>query len=562
MLTQLFIRHVAIIKQLELEFQGGLTCITGETGAGKSVAIDALNLCLGGRIHADVIHHAHEQAEISAHFDLTHLPKASDWLESHHLSPVKECWIRRVFHRHGRSKNYINGTPTPVHLIRELSQFLVQIYGQHNQQTFLKSDCQRQHLDEYIGHDTLLQQVAHSWHAYQSNRAQLAALTDKQQAMQAKRELLTYQVNELNALNLEAQEYTNLEKEHRIQAYTTELLASYHHSLQLLEQSEQGHIMGMLSHIENQLTHATRYDSSIQNIAELLQQARIHLEETSHELHTRIHTLDFDADTFTQMEKRLNDIHALAKKHNVAPEALHHYIAEKQQALQACDDDDDARKHLEAQLEVSYQAYQKQAALLSESRRQGAEKFAQAISEKLRLLEMPHIQINIKCNQNPASMQVHGIDQVQFLMSANQGHDLQPVAQIASGGELSRIALVSQLCLAIKQVVPTLIFDEADAGISGTTATRVGQMLRESAHTSQIIAITHLPQIAALGHHHWFAHKNQNGQPQHTAIHFTNLDTPKRLRELARLLAGSQITATTLANAQELLLGEQINLLH
>lgn len=551
MLTQLFIRNIAIIEHLELEFHRGLTCITGETGAGKSVAIDALNLCLGGRGGPDVIHNAHEQGEVIAHFDISSLPKAAAWLHEHHLYTDDECWIRRVFTKQGRTRNYINGTPMPLHSLRELAHKLAHMHGQHSQQLVLKSEYQRQLLDEYLGHTDLCAEVKNDYEKVQQAQAELAAFIAEQSAYEAARELLTYQVNELLELGLQEQEYTVLERQHRRQAHTTDLIQGYTCILNTLENDEQHNVLRGLSHIEQYLRDIQRFDSELQSNADLLSQALIHLQEIGHDVQTRLNNLEFDPQAFAQTEQRLCDILAASKKHCVAPEALFAYIETKRQALENYGQSEEKQAYLYEQVQVAQQNYLIRAQALSKSRTEGARLFTQDITEKLRALDMPDLCFDIECQADEQRLQSTGIDCITFRMSANKGHALQDLSKVASGGELSRLALVTQLAIAAQYVVPTLVFDEADTGISGVTAMRVGEMLRSTAENSQIITITHLPQVAAQGNQHWFVSKQRNAQ--NTATVFTTLSPDDRVQELARLLAGNKITKNTLANARELL---------
>ncbi|MCA5919975.1 DNA repair protein RecN [Pectobacterium brasiliense] len=551
MLAQLTISNFAIVRELEIDFQSGMSVITGETGAGKSIAIDALGLCLGNRSDASMVRPGAARADICARFALADTPTARQWLEENQLDDSNECLLRRVISADGRSRGFINGTAVPLSQLRELGQHLIQVHGQHAHQLLLRPDHQKHLLDAYADEPKLLvamQQVWHQWH--QSCRA-LAQLQQAAIEREARRELLQYQLKELNEFSPQPGEYEQIDVEYKRLANSGQLLTMSQQAMQLLSEDDEQNIISMLHSVKHQLGELISMDDKLSGVLSMLEEAGIQLSEASDELRHYSEQMDLDPIRLYELEQRLSRQLALARKHHVAPEALpafHQQLLEEQQQLEQQESDHDA-------LSASVGEYHKQALHLAEQlhvrRQHHASELAQLITTNMRELAMPHGHFTIDVKFTPDNLTATGADSIEFRVTTNPGQPHQTLAKVASGGELSRIALIIQVITAQKMDTPAMIFDEVDVGISGPTAAIVGRMLRQLGESTQVMCVTHLPQVAGCGHQHFFVSKQTDGAETETLMQ--PLDKRARLQELARLLGGSAVTKNTLANAKELL---------
>ncbi|MCK5817782.1 MAG: DNA repair protein RecN [Psychromonas sp.] len=555
MLIQLTIRHFAIVNFLELEFKKGMTTITGETGAGKSIAIDALGLCLGDRADLLMIGNGADRAEVNARFSLQENHQAQDWLKKNDLQSdnkdeVHECILRRVITKEGRSRGYINSTPVTLMQLKELGQLLVSIHSQHAQQNLLKNDIQLSIIDEYADHNTLLQKVKnafHDWSLLNKQRIQMF----NQQKTQASKQLLEYQLEELDAFALSAGEFQKIEQEHKRLANSDALLETCRLALNLLTDGEDHDVLTILRKNVLALECQLDNDQSLHSIITLLQEAVIQIEEASNELRQFNENLELDPQHFQLLELRMSEALALARKHQVLPELLfeeHQRLANEYKAL---NNDQVQIEKLTKDLALARDNYFKEAQKLSTSRRRYAKTLSHKITKSIRQLNMQDGQFHVELTHDNSALCPIGIDVVKFKVSANAGQELQEIKKVASGGELSRISLAIEVIISNSVATPTRIFDEVDMGISGETAAIVGKLLRSLGEKTQIFCVTHLAQVAGNGHQQMFVHKQSDGRTTNTSMY--ELDHKARLHELARLLSGDTITATTLANAQELL---------
>ncbi len=553
MLLQINVKNLAIVEQLELNFANGMHVITGETGAGKSIIIDALSIALGERAFAEQIRAPFTQAEVTACFDISKLPAVQNILRTQEV-PCDECVIRRIISSDGRSRAYINGCSVAVQQIKELAPHLVQIHSQHQHHALLNSDYQRELLDAYAEHGALSATVYSLYAQWHTIKQQIQQLSDAQQQTD-KLNLLNYQLQELTNLNLQANELTQLTQKHTQLAKGEELLANCHTINSLLSGDEANQTPGMLEQLHtafNQLQSMSKIAPVLHNNAELLQQAIIQLQEASDGLQAYIDQLDLDPAQLAGVEERLSAIHALARKLRIAPEMLHdHYeqlSAQRNDLLQATE----KLEQLNAQLKTIEAAYTQAAEQLTLSRTQAGQRLAKQIIAKLKTLEMPNaifsVQLDPLKNNQPSA---HGNESVHFMVTTNPGQPVGLLKKVASGGELSRVSLAIQVITAQKMATPTLILDEVDVGISGKTAAIVGNLMRELAQNAQIICITHLPQVAAHGHLHFKVQKVQTKQSTSTKIF--QLNAMARVEELATLMGGAKITQEALAHAQQLL---------
>ncbi|MEW5680931.1 MAG: DNA repair protein RecN [Pseudomonadota bacterium] len=552
MLCHLHISNFAIVRALEIDWHSGMSTITGETGAGKSIAIDALSLCLGERADASVVRPGADKADIVASFDISRLTAAQQWLAEQDLAMGHECIVRRVVSNEGRSRGYINGVQVPAQQLKALGQHLLSIHGQHAHQQLLKNEYQRQLLDAFAANTSLLEATRSSWRHWQQLQREYAQLQQSQQQRDAQRQLLEYQVAELDQFAPLQDEYPQLEAEHSRLSHGNTLLSQSQQCLQLLYDDEQQNVYQTLSVAAGQLEQLCSLDPALNNISQMLQDALVQTEEASRELRRYADKVELDPERLAQIDERLSQWLNLSRKHQVSYEelpALHQQLSEQLAALTG---DDKRLLQLEADISAAQQHYLQQAEALSQQRQQAAALLSDKISRSMHELSMANARFAIVVNPLDVSQgSAQGIDQIDFQVSTNPGQPLQALSKVASGGELSRISLAIQVILADKITTPTLIFDEVDVGISGPVAAGVGRLLRQLGETTQIICVTHLPQVASQGHQQLFVEKYTDGLATETRMRELNAD--ERISEIARLLAGENISASALANARELL---------
>ncbi|MGL5287727.1 MAG: DNA repair protein RecN [Aeromonas sp.] len=554
MLAQLTITNFAIVKFLELDLQSGMTCITGETGAGKSIAIDALGLCLGERAEASMVRPGCDKTEISARFLLSGNPAARGWLTSNELAGDEpdECIVRRVVSAEGRSRSYINGVPVPLAQLKSLGQWLVNVHGQHAHQLLLRPDYQLSLLDAYAGHTLLLDEVRQHYQLWRQLQNELARLRAEQQQREARRQLLEYQVQELDEFALQPGEFEAIEEEHQRLANGTELLQECGSCIDLLYENDDTTIAGLLQTAVDKAESLVGMDNRLTPVLDMLNEALIRVEESHSELRGYLDRLELDPERFNELEARLSRAISLARKHHVKPAELathHQSLAEE---LARIGSDEARLENMQVELDAARSAFMTSADALSQSRQRHAEALCGKVSESMRELAMPqgHFVIEVAPDRSQ-NLSPLGIDRIEFMVTTNPGQPLQPLGKVVSGGELSRISLALVVITAQRMATPTLIFDEVDVGISGPTAAVVGRLLRQLGESTQVLVVTHLPQVAGNGHQHMVVSKHTDGQT--TETHMQPLAQQDRLQELARLLGGDHITDNTLANARELL---------
>ncbi|MCZ4338610.1 DNA repair protein RecN [Shewanella colwelliana] len=553
MLCQLSINNFAIVRFLELDFKTGMTSITGETGAGKSIAIDALGLCLGNRADANTVRPGASKAEVSARFALTDIPLAKRWLEDNDLELDDECILRRTIGSDGRSRAYINGNPVPLNQMRALGQLLIGIHGQHAHHAMLKSEHQLTLLDSYANHKMLLDSVSASYQRYKLVEKELQRLQQSQHERIARKQLLQYQVEELNEFDLGETEFEEIEAEHKRLANGTALVQACQQTLFLLQDNEQGAVESVLNMAIDHAQELEGYDPALTTIGNMLNDALIQVQESSSELQRYLDGLELDPDHFAYLEQRLSKIMQLARKHHVNAKELYQHHQSLSLELSTLDSDEEKLEEIAQQLESCQQGFVSHAKKLSQSRSRYAKELDKQVTQSIHELSMPKGKFVIDVRFNETIMSPNGCDTIEFQVTTNPGQPLQAIAKVASGGELSRIGLGIQVITAKKVATPTLIFDEVDVGISGPTAAVVGKMLRSLGESTQVFCVTHLPQVAGNGHQHMFVNKQSKAGQTETSM--VPLDKTQRIEELARLLGGDTITTNTLANAKELLQG-------
>ncbi|MDY6920524.1 MAG: DNA repair protein RecN [Pseudomonadota bacterium] len=555
MLTHLHISHFAIVEQLDLEIPGRLTVITGETGAGKSIMIDALGLALGERADSGSVRHGADKAEILATFDISHNPPARSWLQERDLEAGEECILRRVVGVDGRSRAYINGTPSPVQSLRELGEMLVSIHGQHEHQALLKRDTHRRLLDEFGGLGPAAKATARAFHHWQQQQQAFEHFRDHAKEMQDRVDLLRFQLSELEELKPEPGEMADLEARHRRLANVESLLSQGQQALSGLSESDSA-LTDQARSILSLLRDMEAEDPALRELCELVDSACIQLEEAGSSLSHYLDGLELDPEQYQQLDQRLSAYFHLARKHRVEPEGLAELWQSLQQELDQIGGGDERLQALEAEAQKALAEYLQAAEQLTRGRGKAAKKLDRLITEKIQPLGMPGASFQVAL-QPLAEHQfnAHGREQVEFIVCTNPGQPAKPLNKVASGGELSRISLAIQVACAAKTNVATLVFDEVDVGIGGAVAQIVGRLLRELGVDNQVLCVTHLPQVAAQGHTHLHVNKQTSRKSTHTAI--APLSQDEKVAEVARMLGGLKITEQSLAHARELIADSQ-----
>ncbi|WP_439147071.1 DNA repair protein RecN [Vibrio sp.] len=552
MLAHLSVNNFAIVKSLQLELSKGMTTITGETGAGKSIAIDALGLCLGGRSDAGMVRQGEEKTEVSAAFLLENNLHATRWLEDNELLDGGECILRRTISKEGRSRAFINGSPVPLSQLKSLGQLLINIHGQHAHHQLMKSDYQMAMLDQYAGHLNLLKSTRNAYQTWRQADNHLKELRENSQQNQAQKQLLEYQIKELNELSIGEEEYEDLEQEHKRLSNSGELASTCQQAIELIYEGEEVNALSILQSANHSLIQLADLDERLAELPNLLSEAIIQIEETNNELRTYLDSIDVDPGRMAYVEERFSKVMSMSRKHHVLPEELYKHHQDLLQQIEALDCSDEKLDELANDVENQYLSFVAKSEKLHKSRTRYAKELNKLITQSMHELSMEKAQFAIEVNNTNMHPSPLGMDNVTFIVSTNPGQPMQPIAKVASGGELSRISLAIQVITAQKVDTPSLIFDEVDVGISGPTAAVVGKMLRTLGESTQVMCVTHLPQVAGCGHQQLFVAKNTKSGKTETQMH--TLDEQQRISELARLLGGSQITESTLANAKELLI--------
>lgn len=554
MLTQLTINNFAIVRQLEIELAKGMSVITGETGAGKSIAIDALGLCLGQRIETSMVREGQERAEICATFFIEPTNPAYQWLQEQELQDPdnpSDCILRRVINADGRSKAFINSTPVSASQLKEIGQYLIHINGQHASQLLLKNDYQLQLVDTFAHHNDLLAQMREDYRVWKNLQTQVKNFQQKVAENEAKKQLLQYQVEELDEFALRPNEYLELEEDQRRLSNSEQLTQLSQSALQLLSENETVSIDSMLYRATQYIDELSELDPRYVSVQTMLNDALIQVQEATSEVQHLASHIEQDPMLLQEIEQRLGQALQLARKHNVKPEELVEWHQKLKAELTALLDFSESEERLILEEKADFEKMQNTAKQLHESRCQAAGKLAQQVTHSIKGLAMENAEFFIEVNSDLAKVAANGADNIVFTLRSNLGQQAQPLAKVASGGELSRISLAIQVLTSDQSAIPTLIFDEVDVGISGKTASVVGKLLRQLGDKCQVLCVTHLPQVACHGHHQFNVEKFTVDDKTETTM--TALSQEERVPALARLLGGSEITDLALANAREML---------
>lgn len=552
MLKHLGIKNFVIVDQVDLDLMPGFTVVTGETGAGKSIVIDALTLALGERGDINQIRMGCDRAEIDALFDISRLPDLKHWLRENDLDGDPDlCLLRRILENSGRSRSYINGHGVTLQQLRLAGNFLIDIHSQHAHQSLLQKDIQLELLDAFSGCAELARTVKATYQSWQSRQRHRIAMEQQMEESRLKREQLEWQVQELFDLNLTTDEWHKLQVDHNRLSHMATLLAAADSAVETLSESESA-VLRKVDAITAQLHSLVDYDQQLEAITDLLDSARIQLQEGVRDLKHYRQDLDLDPQALQDMEKRLSAIHALARKYRTSAEELPPLLDNLQCQLEALDSESDI-SHLQAQEIAAKTEYVALAKQLSQVRQHGSEALSHQVSAAMQMLAMSGGRFAVTLTPSEQG-NAQGFEQIEFQVSANQGLPLRPLAKVASGGELSRISLAIQVICSKLGTVPTLIFDEVDVGIGGKVAEIVGNLLKKLANERQVLCITHLPQVAASGDQQWQVIKSADlAENQLISSTIKVLDQPERIEEIARMLGGVKITEVTRKHAAEML---------
>jgi len=552
MLQLLSVRNFAVIDQVDVELFPQMTVLTGETGAGKSILVDALGLALGERADGSVLRAGCERAEISAVFSCENLPAAQAWLAERGLEADEECLLRRVITREGRSRAFINGNPVNLRDIRGLRPLLVDIHGQHAHQSLLIPAVQRRIVDFHGGHLELAERVRQAHDSWRDAQTQFERFSDGQAEMTAQIDLCRFQLEELEQLDLAPDEVPELMSERDRLANVHTLTSQVEQLLTLLDEGEPAPALQQLGQAERLFDSLCSMDSSLQPGAAAVTEAEIQLREAIGLLRHYRDKLELDPQRLEFVEDRLARIRNLARKHRVADEALPGVAVELRQRLNQMGGDEQSVEALQQTALEAWQQFAKRAEQLTEARRRAADDLGQRVTEVMQELGMPKGELQVALTPLPESQwDGSGRERLEFLVALNPGQPAAPLAKVASGGELSRVSLSIQVVASAATAVPTMIFDEVDAGIGGGVAEIVGRRLRELGEQRQVLCVTHLPQVASQGQQHYRVAKLSDGETTRTII--TPLGRDERIEELSRMLGGLEITDRTRAHAEEMM---------
>ena len=549
MLSHIQVRNLIIVSELELDLSPGMTALTGETGAGKSILIDALSLVLGDKADPGLVRAECERAEVAVELEPT--PAARAWLEAQGLDDEGPCLMRRQIARKGRSRAFINGRSATSSQLRALGELIVDVHGQHAHQSLLRAAAQRALLDGYGGLDRQVDELSSRWRRLRELQAELKSLDAEAEARRDRLALLRFQVEELDDLALSEGEPQALDHEQRRLSHLGSLQQGAAGLVELLYDAE-GSVRDRIGNAARELDELGAIDKALKEPQELVEGAAVQIEEAVTTLRSYLDGLDIDPAERERVEQRLSQVHDLARKHQVLPEQLVSFHEQLRRELESLQQASESRDDLAAECDAARGAALNAAETLSSARREAAARLSSTVTEAMQGLSMKGGRFEAALQALPAEeLSVNGLDRIDFLVSANPGQPLSPLAKSASGGELSRISLAIQVATAACGAVPTLIFDEVDVGIGGGVAEVVGRLLRGLGEERQVLCVTHLPQVAAQAHQQMRVSKHNRDGATFTCIE--PLDASGRIEEIARMLGGEKITTKTRAHAAEML---------
>lgn len=550
MLKALTIQQLAIVRHLDVEFENGLTILTGETGAGKSILIEALGLALGDRADSSMVRTSADRASVSATFDIASNIDLKAFLRNNDLEDSDECLLRRVMSPDGRSRAFCNASPIPVQLLKQIGEFLVDIHGQHAHQSLLRGSIQRSLLDEFGSCNSYLHAVEQAYHQWRDIGQQLDELSHGGEDVPRHIDLLQFQAKEIEALKITEENLAELEVEHRYVGHAARLIEGYDSAETYAFNTEGGALEGTIK-AAGTLRDLIVIDAGLVGVVELLDQAAINLEEAEHEFSRLRANIETDPKRLQEIDRQLGAIHDIARKHRCEPKEIPERLKAIRLELDALDNRGGKIRKLSSELDLALNTYTEAAKDLHKHRVQAAKKMDNEITKHLRELGIPHGNFSVSVEPIGGTPSPHGDDEIEFLVTANPDLPIKPLKKVASGGELSRISLAIQVATTGSSGIPVLVFDEVDTGVSGATAEVVSEYLQHLANKRQILCITHLPQVASAGDHHFSIGKTFTDGITETTI--TDLEPGQRVEEVARMLGGQRITNKAREHARELL---------
>jgi DNA repair protein RecN (Recombination protein N) len=554
MLTSLQVRDFAIVDQISVEFEPGMTVLTGETGAGKSILVDAVGLVLGERGSSQLVRNGAKRAEFSAEFDISELEHVREWLEEQALDQDDACLLRRVVAADGRSRAFINGNAVTMQQLKSIGERLLDIHGQHFHQSLGRKAVQRDLLDHFGKLQKQCGATGAAFEKWQSLQQKLEQLLAADVDRASRLDLLEFQLRELEALAVTAEELPELQAERQKLLNSGKLAEGASAALEALSQDDGPSASSLLAEASRSVAALTEYDNELAAVGELIESAAIQVAEASDELQRYGDSIDMDPARRDWVEERLDALQAVARKHRTAVEEIPALVERLREEFDTLAHAEERGRELEAAAEAARGEYFKLAEKLSRARSKSAGEFAAAVSDAMSGLGMPGgvFEVSIKRLADHTA-KAWGIDDIEFLISANPGQPPSPLSKVASGGELSRMSLAVQVIAADGSKIPTMVFDEVDSGVGGSVAEMVGRRLQELGGKRQVLCVTHLPQVASLAAHHFRISKVSDGKATRTGV--TELGKEERIDELARMLGGVEITQKTIEHAAEMLAG-------
>jgi DNA repair protein RecN (Recombination protein N) len=553
-LTSLQIRDFAIVDQIGVEFQPGMTVLTGETGAGKSILVDAVALVLGERGSSQLVRNGARRAEFSAEFDVSSMPEVRAWLDEQALDQDDECLLRRVINADGRSRAFINGNAVTMQQLKSLGEMLLDIHGQHFHQSLGRRPIQRDLLDHYGELLGIRGDTATAFTRWQALQERLDRLQTADADRASRLDLLTFQLQELVALDPQTDEHELLQTERQKLKNSGALADGVSTALDRLSEQENGNANSLLADAARAIELLVNFDSQVSPILELLESASIQVAEASDALQRYGESIDMDPARRDWVEERLDAFQTIARKHRVSPDELPELVEKLRNELDELSHAEERGRELEKEVVAAEADYRKRARSLSARRKQAARAFSAAVTEAMGTLGMPggifNASVSLLPEDEPRSW---GVDNIEFMISANPGQPPMPLSRVASGGELSRMSLAIQVIASDGSSIPTMVFDEVDSGVGGSVAEMVGRRLRELGEHRQVLCVTHLPQVASLADQHFRISKVSDGKATRTSA--CELCKDERIEELARMLGGVEITQKTIDHAAEMLAG-------
>lgn len=554
MLTQIHIRDFATIEELHLNLPTGCTILTGETGAGKSIFIEAIELALGGRTSQTIIRLGKDKTDISLCFDITHFPHVIARLKENDLYlDNTDCIIRRIIMNDGRSRCYVNNTPVTVHLVKELGELLFHLHGQHEQQVLIKADEQREMLDKYSDHLSLANEVKLLAERNKAIKETLQQLRDKADERCSRIEYLRFQLEELETIDLKEEEWEALQAEQKRLSHHEELRQTIQAVLARLTNEAQSDMLTNLHSIRRAFETIQNYEPKTKEWISTINTLLIQLSDLASQLKNYSEKTEIDPERIQLIEEKVSSVFNLSRKYKISPHALPVFKIKLRQELNSLNTSDEEIAKLEEEQKNIVKRYHEEAHKLTLSRKKSASKLQKEIMTTIRSLSLPHAEFSIALTKggDPSHLSPHGNEKIAFLIKTNPDQPMQPLAKVISGGELSRLSLALHLALANQTHIPTLIFDEVDTGLSGAAAEKIGKLLRKLGETYQVFCVTHQAQVAACAHHHLLVEKQIVSNTTHTHLHLLNQE--QKTREIARMLGGERITQKTIEHAKEVL---------